>query len=346
MAECTFSPTIKALPAAYGKPKNSGGNFYDRTARWAKEKEMNASVRKQESQDRELEGCTFDPTTSSNSVYRLGKPERVEKTAPSTPNEQETVQRLYYMETKKLEERRRQEMRALKVKEDEDFKKSCTFKPDLSSSQMNGAHNDELLNQVEARYMHSSTEAAERRKLILSHPDIASPGPGEYEEDRVEPFKTQSAFNNFDIDQAGLGFTGGLGGLGMRGGGVGNSTSTKNWSFAPKTNSVKKSMGTAKKYLEEDVVERLTKAGVAGQHARAISKTAGEEQEDRETSRLGLGMSMGGGSELRASVRSKVRANEERSEELNEELNKELDKERSDELKSSFRGRPRRSTLG
>ena len=312
MSECTFSPTIKPLPASYGKPKKSTGDFYDRAARWAKEKEMNASVRKQENQDRELDGCTFDPTTSSNSHYRLGKAERVERVAPSAPNEQETVKRLYYMETKRLEERRRQEVQALKMKEDEEFRQSCTFKPDLSISQMNGAHKDEILNQVEARYLHSSTEAAERRKLILAHPDIASPGPGEYEEDRVEPFKTQAAFNNFDINQAGFGLSGGWGGWGLRGGGVGNSTSTKSWSFAPKTNSVKKSMGVAKKYLEEDVVERLTKAGVAGHQARAISKAVGEEQEDRELngSRLGLGSSVGGGNmaELGASARSKDEA--------------------------------------
>ena len=123
------------------------------------------------------------------------------------------------------------------------------------------------------------------RQLILAQPDMASPGPGEYEEDKVEPFGTQAAFNSFDIDQAGLGLSGGVGGLGMRGGGMGNSTNTKSWSFAPKTNSVKKSMGVAKKYLEEDVVKRLTKARIAGHQARAISKAVGEEQEDRDASR-------------------------------------------------------------
>lgn len=42
--ECTFRPHIKPLPSAYGAMKDSGTPFYDRVAKWSKDKE--AEIRK------------------------------------------------------------------------------------------------------------------------------------------------------------------------------------------------------------------------------------------------------------------------------------------------------------
>ena len=312
MSECTFSPSIKPLPSSYGKPKNAQGDFHDRAAKWAKEKQLNASIRKQNAQENELEDCTFNPATSHTSVYRLGKAERVQTNAgPSTPTEQqqeETIQRLYYEETKRLEERRQQEIDALRSREDEDFRRSCTFKPDLASSTM-GVHKDDLLNQVEARYLQQSTEATERRKLILAQPDVASPGPGEYESDREQghAFHNNTSFNNYDI-MSNPGLIG-LGGLGMRGGAAHNNSNTKSWSFTPKTNSVKKNMETAKNYLKEDVVERLTKSAQP-QAVHALSKAVAEEREDRKRlDKSAMSSSSAGGFKL--STRSKDEASKD-----------------------------------
>lgn len=126
MAECTFSPSIRTLPPSYGKPKRMEGDFSDRAARWAQEREHNLSASKQRAQDNELEDCTFTPKFLSNALASsrggLGRAERVENGAVQS-TEQETVQRLYYVETKKLEERRNREALEHKRKQDEEFRK-------------------------------------------------------------------------------------------------------------------------------------------------------------------------------------------------------------------------------
>ncbi|GMI06934.1 hypothetical protein TrVE_jg13056 [Triparma verrucosa] len=272
MSECTFSPNIKSLPSSYGKPKGVDESFEERAARWAQTKEDKLSRSKQRAQDTELEDCTFNPELSGmeGRANMLGSAQRVRRDSgtPGAVSEQETVQRLYYVETKRLEERRNREALEHKRKEEEEFKKSCTFRPDLSAQVT--THGDELLQQVTSKYLTSSTAAVERRQLVLAHPDLASPGPGEYTEDR-EP-EGMGLSKNFDPLM--LGFSG----TGLRMGG-GGSTATKSWSFAPKTNEVDKKYQKVREYLKEDVVERLNKLA-RPEHKFAMSKAAAEEAEE------------------------------------------------------------------
>ena len=134
------------------------------------------------------------------------------------------------------------------------------------------AKQNELLQQATSRYMTSSTQAAERRQLVLAHQDLASPGPGEYTEDR-EPERFRSGGNNV-FDPLMLGFSG----AGMRMGGA-NSTASKSWSFAPKTNEINPKMGKVQEYLKEDVITRLNNLA-RPEHKFAMSKAAAEEAED------------------------------------------------------------------
>ena len=71
-----------------------------------------------------------------------------------------------------------------------------------------------------------------------------------------------------------LGFSGG----GMRMGGA-NSTASKSWSFAPKTNEVNPKMEKVQEYLKEDVITRLNKLA-RPEHKFAMSKAVAEEAED------------------------------------------------------------------
>ncbi|GMH63118.1 hypothetical protein TrLO_g13777 [Triparma laevis f. longispina] len=287
MSECTFSPSIKTLPSSYGKGRGKiDESFEERSARWAQTKEDNLSRSKQRAQDNELEDCTFEPTLSTDGRVdgrgnMLGSAQRVRQNngTPGVVSEQETVQRLYYVETKRLEERRNREALEHKRKEEEEFKKSCTFRPDRSARTT--SQGDELWQQATSKYLTSSTAAVERRQLVLAHPDLASPGPGEYTED-VEP---EGMGGGYGFDPLMLGFSG----TGLRMGG-GGSTATKSWSFAPKTNEVDKKYQQVREYLKEDVVERLNKLA-RPEHKFVLSKVGAEEAE--------------GEGDLRSSLRSK-----------------------------------------
>ena len=52
----TFKPQIKALPNAYGAVKDDKTPFYQRVTKWQKEKEVEASKRKELSEETEVKG--------------------------------------------------------------------------------------------------------------------------------------------------------------------------------------------------------------------------------------------------------------------------------------------------
>lgn len=247
--ELTFSPSIRKLPSSYKQPANEG--FDQRAANWQAEKELKRSQLQAEAKVNELEGCSFQPTmTSSRNSFRednfLGTSRNstntnnnndndTESASPSpTKNADLTVQRLYYKETRRLAERRKQERQRHEREEQEQIDKTCTFKPSLAAS-AGGYHNSTggITEQedVGPRYL-NDTQAVERRRILWQVGELVAPGPGEYELDSGGP--DLSAGNSHDhtaINTSGGDdyFQGGMMNSSTVSGGGGNKSKNKNW---------------------------------------------------------------------------------------------------------------------
>lgn len=123
--ECRFRPVIKELPSFYGGSKDKDSDFYDRVTKWQREKDAEASRRKQAMDNSDLVGCTFQPKINRNSE-RAVKEIRGEVNESTTDrlyksNELAINQRSKYIEDEILRERQEEEA-------------VCTFQPKLNMS--------------------------------------------------------------------------------------------------------------------------------------------------------------------------------------------------------------------
>jgi hypothetical protein len=280
------------------------GDFGRRSERWTEEKRGKRERKEREREEREMEGCTFEPHLPG----KESREEELRRSGGETLTEErgaggeETVRRLYYEETRKLRERREAERLRREREEDERFKEACTFRPELGGSSVHNLSHEHPANRASARYLEASTKASERRKMLVSQPRVASPGPGEYEED-PDPAASLAAGRDFDAMLAGFGASG----FQLRSGAGG--TEAKGWSFAPRTNDLRRGMDVARDYVKEDVVERLTRTG-RPEHIRALARAA-EEEAGGAALRGSARHNAGGSPGLGASARTKGEARQE-----------------------------------
>jgi hypothetical protein len=123
--ECTFRPKIKPLPASYGaKPAEAEAPFYDRVTKWQREKEIEASRRKEVVDNSLVLDCTFQPRINKNS-------ERAIKTIRGN-NYEDPAERLYRSNEASHIQRSKFIEDELLREEQEDAQ-ACTFKPQLST---------------------------------------------------------------------------------------------------------------------------------------------------------------------------------------------------------------------
>jgi hypothetical protein len=277
LKECTFSPQLRALPSSYGKPKLTG-TFDKRSEVWHDLRATNLEIAKLEKEEKEMEGCTFAPAlpgkkNRESELRKSGVYEETNADANGNTNSEETVRRLYYIETMKLKERREFEAKEHERKLDEEFTKSCTFQPNLAGSLIhNLQHRHDNHTHINARYLEQSTATAERRKAALRNPDIASPGPGEYEEDVSND--NGRVFEGYDDMLNAFGSNG----FAMRNTNNANDSTKKSWSFKPRVNELHSKMSVAKEYVSQDVIQRLTKSG-RPEHIHALQKGYEDEND-------------------------------------------------------------------
>jgi len=123
--ECTFRPQIKPLPASYSAAVDNEAPFYDRVEKWRKEKEQEATRRKQLTAEHEVEGCTFHPKINKNSV------KAVRETRISNSNESAN-ERLYKNAEAVATQRTRFVEEELRMERSRD-ELECTFQPNLAT---------------------------------------------------------------------------------------------------------------------------------------------------------------------------------------------------------------------
>jgi len=293
--ELTFSPKIRSLPSSYGKkgaansPKD---DFNERTKEWIAQRDSKLQQQQEEAKESELRDCSFQPHMgNSRNSYRedpyatnhrgntsSADNEESNPSASAVGKADPTVQRLYYKETQRLKERRKQERLRQQHEEEEKINATCTFRPTLSSKTENTAattYEEADIEGAQPRYLHD-TEAVERRRMLwaVGKGNEVAPGPGEYERDSgAEDIKRIT--NHVKISNE---YSGGV--AANQNYSHANKSRNKNWSFAPQTIGAKHGMDHAREYLKEDVVERLTGKMRADQAHALLGGERGEGEDN------------------------------------------------------------------
>jgi hypothetical protein len=122
MAECTFRPQIKTLPAHYGAKDNTMP-FHKRVMRWKDQKDGQKSKRANEHSEEEMLDCTFHPSINKQSKAILASSKHGQN--------QRASERLY--ENAKTSRAWEDTDAQAKEREDEEFHRTCTFKPQINS---------------------------------------------------------------------------------------------------------------------------------------------------------------------------------------------------------------------
>lgn len=116
MKECSFSPTVKPLPRAYGPNKTAGSLVYNRLTKWEKAREVDMKQKMIQRAHEEVKGCTFKP--------------HINRKAPKLPGEKSATARLYE-ESAMIAANKARLAEEIKSKENEEMAQECTFKPRL-----------------------------------------------------------------------------------------------------------------------------------------------------------------------------------------------------------------------
>jgi hypothetical protein len=120
--ECTFRPTVKPLPSAYGPLKEKDAEFTDRVMRWQREKAVEATRRKTMNEQAALQDCTFKPRINRNSdkAVRMNRGDK-----------KEVVGERLYRSHFALSEQKNRMIEEEKKKDAEEVLQECSFHPNL-----------------------------------------------------------------------------------------------------------------------------------------------------------------------------------------------------------------------
>eukprot|EP00743_Colponemidia_sp_Colp-15_P005027 GILK01005414.1.p1 GENE.GILK01005414.1~~GILK01005414.1.p1 ORF type:complete len:555 (-),score=87.07 GILK01005414.1:220-1884(-) len=133
--ECTFHPSIRPLPSQYASDKMDDSRlFHERVQRWQVKKSEEINRLKEQLQSSQYENCTFKPAINTISASIV---------SPS-PNAAAVSERLYKHQSKT---RILQLQSEIQQKQEEEFRKNCTFTPQISRPPK------EFASQISSRYM-------------------------------------------------------------------------------------------------------------------------------------------------------------------------------------------------
>jgi len=122
----TFKPQIKALPPSYGAPKDKDLPFHERVSKWQRERDLDASRRKEMTSQSELVDCTFRPRINKASA-RAVREIRGDQGEAANERLYKTNDLLQTQRSRFVEEQLRLERQS--------EEQECTFKPQLAAKQ-------------------------------------------------------------------------------------------------------------------------------------------------------------------------------------------------------------------
>ena len=315
-AECTFTPTIKDLPRAYGggrRPAAPGAPFYDRALQWQREAALARERLAAQRAAEEMAECTFRPAIARASERAVERARSLEArggmgSGPSPPRRLDlgaspprgldpgpspprgrgrsagpapvSAGARLFEEHRLKEERRERRARAARREEAARHERECSFRPDLSLSagsrrslgRAGASSGDSGVGQpqgAEDTRRDLSTNRSEEG--IPRRPRGRSAPPA-----RRRPWGAGPGAEGYRVSLHRVGVSEGGGG----GGGVGASVAWKRSSavarapmsavaqeaearrgarFRPEVKGASRSMRSAREYLREDVVRRLTR---------------------------------------------------------------------------------------
>lgn len=130
LQECTFKPQIRPLPASYGvsgKPLQTAP-FQTRIKEWQLRKELEAQKKRAEEENKDLEGCTFQPRINDRS-RRTASQTRPDASLPVS-------ERLYNYSADRrglsVSRERTRASSSYETKEEEELRTECTFEPKIN----------------------------------------------------------------------------------------------------------------------------------------------------------------------------------------------------------------------
>ena len=131
MSECTFQPKITKLPASYGAARSYvKENFHSRVMKWKETREKSLAQRREDNVLEEMDNCTFKPEVNAPG-FRSHRAVSTPRGRTSQSSERSTaknvVERLYSTQRKAT----RTTEAELKRSREEEFKRTCTFQPNV-----------------------------------------------------------------------------------------------------------------------------------------------------------------------------------------------------------------------
>jgi hypothetical protein len=138
MSECTFQPKITKLPASYGAARSYvKENFHSRVMKWKETREKSLAQRREDNVLEEMDNCTFKPEVNAPG-FRSHRAVSTPRGRISQSSERSTtknvVERLYSTQRKAT----RTAEAELKRSREEEFKRTCTFQPNVGKRRNGG----------------------------------------------------------------------------------------------------------------------------------------------------------------------------------------------------------------
>ena len=153
MKECTFQPQITELPKGYAANNNLNGKekpeFHHRMNRWKDRKEQQLRRERDRKEQAKMDDCTFQPKINKTSRRTASLGRRDYK---------DVVDRLY--SSKKKSRVNEEDIRA---KREEEFRRTCTFQPNLGRKQRKFGNNNRNRNN-QSFHQRSQTPRGRSRK--------------------------------------------------------------------------------------------------------------------------------------------------------------------------------------
>ena len=157
MQECTFKPQITELPASYGAARSYvKENFHSRVMKWKETRERSLAQRREDNALEEMDDCTFQPRLAPSS-NRM-RPASARGARKGRGSQKDVVERLYSTQKKST----RAAEAELTKKREEEFRRTCTFQPNVNKKRAGGGRNNRRA-MTPSRY-----QQAQRRSNKLS----------------------------------------------------------------------------------------------------------------------------------------------------------------------------------
>jgi hypothetical protein len=195
MQECTFKPQITELPASYGAARSYvKENFHSRVMKWKETRERSLAQRREDNALEEMDDCTFQPHLAPSSSRR--RPASARGARKGGTSQKDVVERLYSTQKKST----RAAEAELTRKREEEFRRTCTFQPNVNKKRTGGRNNRRAMTpsryqQAQRRSNSSSRTPGYSQPRHKARP-VSNPQPTGMDECTFQP-KVNNVSNKF-----------------------------------------------------------------------------------------------------------------------------------------------------